>query len=90
MQLLQVCTIYDKQNVIVGAGTAGSVLAYELSKNTNYSVLLIEAGGIFGTLASVPMLSPVMQLSSVDYSFKTQLQKFSSKGFVGQVHVLEL
>ncbi len=40
--------------IVVGAGTSGSVLAYELSKNTNDSVLLIEAGGIFNFLSVVP------------------------------------
>lgn len=40
--------------IIVGAGTSGSVLAYEISKNTNKSVLLIEAGENFNALSIVP------------------------------------
>lgn len=31
--------------IIVGAGTAGCVLANRLTKNKNYNVLIIEAGG---------------------------------------------
>lgn len=66
--------------IIIGAGTAGSVLAYELSKNASNSVLLIEAGGIFNGLSIIPLASTLMQGSQMDWSFKTLPQKYSSLG----------
>ena len=66
--------------IIIGAGTAGSVLAYELSKNINNSVLLVEAGGIFNGLSIIPLASTLMQGSQMDWSFKTVSQTDSSRG----------
>ena len=35
----------DWTHIIIGAGAAGCVLAYRLAKNSDFNVLLIEAGG---------------------------------------------
>lgn len=70
--------------IIIGAGTAGSVLAYELSKHSNYTVLLIEAGGIFNGLSIVPIASTLMQGTKMDWSFNTVPQKYSSRGLTNQ------
>lgn len=66
--------------VIIGAGTSGSVLAYELSKHSNYTVLLIEAGGIFNWMSIVPITSTLMQGTEMDFKLKSTSQKFSSRG----------
>lgn len=66
--------------IIIGAGSAGSVLSYELSKHSNFTILLIEAGGIFNGLSTVPILSTLMQGSEMDWRFKSIPQKFSSRG----------
>jgi len=66
--------------IIIGGGTAGSVMAYELSKHSNYSVLLIEAGGVFSGLSIVPIASTLMQGTQMDWTFKSVPQSFSSRG----------
>lgn len=66
--------------IIIGAGTAGSVLSFELTKRSNFSVLLIEAGGIFNAFSIVPLASTLMQGTEMDWSLKTVPQKYSSRG----------
>lgn len=80
--LVPVESVKDKyfDYIIIGAGTAGSVLSHELSKHSNYSVLLIEAGGIFNGLSTVPIASTLMQGTDMDWSLKSVPQKYSSKG----------
>jgi len=51
------------------------------------SVLLVEAGGHFGWLSSVPLLAPMMQGTEVDWAYKTEPQVFSSRGLNGYVTI---
>lgn len=71
--------------IIVGSGTAGSVLGYYLTKGSNYSVLLIEAGGKFNLLSKIPIASTALQGTYMDYGFKTVSQRWSSRGLENQV-----
>lgn len=70
--------------IIIGSGTAGSVLAYELSKHSNNTVLLIEAGGIFNWKSIVPITSTLMQGTEMDWKLKSTSQKFSSRGLINK------
>lgn len=58
--------------IIVGAGSAGSVLANRLTENSNWTVLLLEAGGDETLLSDVPVIFPTLQLSDLDWQFKTE------------------
>ncbi|XP_001604519.1 neither inactivation nor afterpotential protein G [Nasonia vitripennis] len=71
-------TQYDY--IIVGAGTAGCVMASRLSEDPNVTVLLVEAGGYFNWLSSIPLAAPALQKTHVDWGYKTESQAFSSRG----------
>ncbi|XP_063368711.1 glucose dehydrogenase [FAD, quinone]-like [Cydia amplana] len=58
--------------IIVGGGSAGSVLADRLSENPEWSVLLLEAGQDENVLSEVPVMFPVLQTSSIDWQFVTE------------------
>ncbi|XP_031787782.1 glucose dehydrogenase [FAD, quinone]-like isoform X1 [Nasonia vitripennis] len=49
--------------IVVGAGSAGSVLANRLSENRKWRILLIEAGGAEGRLSQIPVLVSLFQLT---------------------------
>ncbi|KAB7495957.1 Glucose dehydrogenase [FAD, quinone] [Armadillidium nasatum] len=57
--------------VIVGGGTAGSVVASRLSEDPNISVLLLEAGGPESQEAQIPAVAQYLQLSELDWQYKS-------------------
>ena len=62
--------------VIVGAGSAGCVLASRLSEDPSCRVALVEAGGEPDPrLASVPGAAPRMQNTRSDWAFATVPQR---------------
>nr|XP_022334600.1 uncharacterized protein LOC111131397 [Crassostrea virginica]XP_022334601.1 uncharacterized protein LOC111131397 [Crassostrea virginica]XP_022334602.1 uncharacterized protein LOC111131397 [Crassostrea virginica]XP_022334603.1 uncharacterized protein LOC111131397 [Crassostrea virginica]XP_022334604.1 uncharacterized protein LOC111131397 [Crassostrea virginica]XP_022334605.1 uncharacterized protein LOC111131397 [Crassostrea virginica] len=63
--------------IIIGAGSAGCILANRLSEDQTISVLLLEAGGSEDDNAniSVPIASPTLPFSEQDWKFKTVPQK---------------
>lgn len=61
--------------IIVGAGSAGCVVANRLSENPNWNVLLIEAGQHENLLMDVPMLVHFLQGYSVNWAYKTEPSK---------------
>ncbi len=60
--------------VIVGAGSAGCALAYRLSENGRYSVIVIEYGGSdFGPLIQMPAAFSIpMNTSVYDWGYQTE------------------
>ena len=58
--------------IIIGGGTAGSVLAARLSEVKHWNILLLEAGGDEPLLADVPQLYPLFQRSPWDWKYRTE------------------
>ncbi|XP_067122970.1 glucose dehydrogenase [FAD, quinone]-like [Centruroides vittatus] len=70
--------------IIVGGGSAGSVLANRLSENPDNQVLLLEAGSNENKQTDVPANTIGLQMSPLDWAYKTEPQKFACFGLNGQ------
>ncbi|XP_075558588.1 4-pyridoxate dehydrogenase-like isoform X1 [Dermacentor variabilis] len=71
--------------IIVGAGSAGSVVANRLSESGNYSVLLLEAGGEETPDLMVPFMAPFAANKNNSWQYVTVPQKHSCFSFPGRV-----
>ncbi|KAJ8958492.1 hypothetical protein NQ318_002286 [Aromia moschata] len=58
--------------IVVGAGTAGCVLANRLTENPDWSVLLIEAGRPENYLMDMPILANYLQFTAANWGYKTE------------------
>ena len=70
--------------IVIGAGSAGSVIAARLSEDADVSVLLIEAGGESGIKHSIPAACGDVQLVDGDWQLKTTPQATSHLAYTGQ------
>ncbi|XP_057339324.1 glucose dehydrogenase [FAD, quinone]-like [Microplitis mediator] len=68
--------------IIVGGGSAGSVLAARLSEQPNWKVLLIEAGTYPSAMSDVPGLLLGLQGSTEDYAYQLEPQSDFCLGMV--------
>ncbi|CAL1673152.1 unnamed protein product [Lasius platythorax] len=66
--------------VIVGSGSAGSVVANRLTEIKDWKVLLIEAGDNPSILSEVPAAFIMQVNSPVDYSYDVEPEKFACHG----------
>ncbi|KAK5638073.1 hypothetical protein RI129_012368 [Pyrocoelia pectoralis] len=57
--------------IIVGAGTAGCVIANRLSENPDWNILLLEAGISENYLMDLPVLVSYLQFSEANWKYKT-------------------
>jgi len=60
--------------IIIGAGSAGSVVANRLSENPQWKILLLEAGGDETVISDIPVLAADLQLGRMDWQYKTEPQ----------------
>ncbi|KAG7204861.1 hypothetical protein KM043_005261 [Ampulex compressa] len=60
--------------IVVGGGSAGAVVASRLSEVEDWNVLLLEAGGDETEISDVPLLAGYLQLTQLDWQYKTEPQ----------------
>lgn len=60
--------------VVIGGGSAGSVIVNRLTENPEWNVLLLEAGGHETEVTDVPILSVYLHKSKIDWKYRTQPQ----------------
>ncbi|XP_076324815.1 glucose dehydrogenase [FAD, quinone]-like [Tachypleus tridentatus] len=76
----KVDTEYDY--IIVGGGSAGSVMASRLSEDLGTRVLLLEAGGQENTITDIPLAAAMIQRTTLDWAYQTEPQKYAAFGFI--------
>ena len=71
--------------IVVGAGSAGSVIASRLSEDPNVTVLLLEAGDMDRQMEiHIPLAYVDLQLSRADWAEQTVPQKHACRGLEGR------
>ncbi|KDR06741.1 hypothetical protein L798_03735, partial [Zootermopsis nevadensis] len=66
--------------VVVGGGTAGSVVAGRLSEVPDWNVLLIEAGGDPPKTSDIPAIFFSLQKTDIDWKYRTEPEEESCQG----------
>ncbi|XP_017015932.2 glucose dehydrogenase [FAD, quinone] [Drosophila takahashii] len=66
--------------IVVGSGAAGCTLAARLSENPNWSVFLIEAGGVENIIHQVPLLAAHLQSTASNWGYNSQPQRHACRG----------
>lgn len=72
--------------IVVGAGSAGAVIANRLSEMRNWTVLLLEAGGDETEISDVPSFVGYLQLSDMDWQYKTAPPSSDNPYCLAMVH----
>ncbi|XP_076256250.1 glucose dehydrogenase [FAD, quinone] [Rhynchophorus ferrugineus] len=70
--------------IVIGSGTAGSVIANRLSEISQWKVLLLEAGGHETEISDVPILSLYLHKSKLDWGYKTEPQPTACQAMTEQ------
>lgn len=72
--LISVKPLLEYDYVIVGSGTAGSLISYRIATETAYTFAVLEAGGFGNALLDIPALSPLLHGSHFDWQYETVTQ----------------
>ncbi|KAG7204866.1 hypothetical protein KM043_005266 [Ampulex compressa] len=70
--------------IIVGAGSAGCVLANRLTEITGWKVLLLEAGIEEPMIGGVPSFAHLLRGSNIDWRYSTQPQENACRSWEGK------
>ncbi|XP_054154597.1 uncharacterized GMC-type oxidoreductase Mb1310-like [Oppia nitens] len=73
--------------IVVGSGTAGSIVGSRLSEDPGASVLVLEAGGPQTVLTDMPAMERRLIGSDVDWSYRTTRQAGAGWAFGGRVPI---
>ena len=71
--------------IVIGAGSAGSVMAARLSENSTKTVLLLEAGFTENIVSDIPVAQFLLHLTPMNWAYETEPQNRSclaNKGIV--------
>ncbi|XP_055698387.1 glucose dehydrogenase [FAD, quinone] [Phlebotomus papatasi] len=68
--------------IVIGAGSAGAVVANRLTEVPDWNVLLLEAGPDENEISDTPSLAAYLQLSKLDWRYKTRSSNTSCLGMV--------
>lgn len=71
--------------IIVGAGSAGSVIANRLTEITGWKVLLIEAGGNENFFSDIPIFAPFLSLTPMNWGYNSVPEMRACKDLRGKV-----
>nr|XP_034826598.1 glucose dehydrogenase [FAD, quinone]-like [Maniola hyperantus] len=70
--------------IIVGAGSAGCVLANRLTEVKKWKILLIEAGPEQPDVTMAPSFAPTLKGSNIDWNFRTQPEELTCRSSRGR------
>ncbi|XP_050346515.1 alcohol dehydrogenase [acceptor]-like [Nymphalis io] len=61
--------------IIVGSGTAGSLIGHRIAKETNCTFIVLEAGGRGHPFHDIPAFGPLLHQSIFDWNYETEPQE---------------
>lgn len=67
--------------IIIGAGSAGAVVANRLSEISNWRVLILEAGGDETIFSDIPGAVQFLQRTDIDWQYRTVTQSGACLAF---------
>lgn len=71
--------------IVVGAGSAGCALANRLTEITQWNVLLLEAGGNENFFSDIPIFSPFLSLTHMNWGYVSEPEKRACHDLRGKV-----
>ncbi|XP_023235932.1 glucose dehydrogenase [FAD, quinone]-like [Centruroides sculpturatus] len=82
LKLYIICAraVYQADYIIVGAGTAGSVLANRLSEPPHVTVLVLEAGDMAPLTSEIPLIPVNLAFTNYSWQFKSVPSKTIAQG----------
>lgn len=74
-------------SLLVGSGTAGSLIAQRIDKETNYTFIVLEAGARSHSFHDIPVFGPLLHNSIFDWQYKTVPQINACHAMEGSVSI---